>query len=100
MGSSKGLLGRQRLLSLHVAVNVSASQLKRDDIVEMVARVLNENGHPPARLVLELTESVALETTPDIQRRMVALRDMGIHISLNDFARTSANSATVNLTMF
>ena len=70
---------------LHIAVNVSASQLRRDDVVEMVARVLSETRHPPERLVLELTESVAVETTPDIRRRLCALRAMGIHIALDDF---------------
>ena len=70
---------------LHIAVNVSASQLRRDDVVSMVARVLAETGHTPDRLVLELTESVAVETTPDIRRRLAALRAMGIHIALDDF---------------
>ncbi|WP_019997941.1 putative bifunctional diguanylate cyclase/phosphodiesterase [Aureimonas ureilytica] len=70
---------------LHIAVNVSASQLRRDDVVSMVARVLAETGHPAERLVLELTESVAVETTPDIRRRLAALRAMGIHIALDDF---------------
>ncbi|WP_168990434.1 putative bifunctional diguanylate cyclase/phosphodiesterase [Aureimonas flava] len=68
-----------------VSVNVSANQLTRDDVVDMVARVLEETDFPPSRLVLELTESAAINATPDICRRLQSLRDMGIRIALDDF---------------
>ncbi len=70
---------------LRISVNVSANQLRRDDVVAMVARVLEETGHPSRLLTLELTESAAVQATPDICRRLQALRDMGIRIALDDF---------------
>lgn len=70
---------------LLVGVNISPTQLRRDDVVEMVRQVLAETGFPPARVVLELTESVAMAAGPDILRRFQALRDMGLRLSLDDF---------------
>lgn len=68
-----------------VAVNVSPSQLKRDDVVDMVRRVLVSTGIAPGRVVLEMTESVAMTATPDVLRRFEALREMGLSLSLDDF---------------
>ncbi|MEX6507372.1 putative bifunctional diguanylate cyclase/phosphodiesterase [Jiella sp. M17.18] len=68
-----------------VGVNFSASQFKRDDVVAMVQRVLGETGMPASRLVIEVTESVALNLHEDIIRRLQALRAMGVRISLDDF---------------
>ncbi|SFF14671.1 diguanylate cyclase/phosphodiesterase [Aureimonas phyllosphaerae] len=81
----RALSDARELPDLRISVNVSANQLKRDDVVDMVARVLAETGHAPSRLTLELTESAAIQTTPDICRRLQALRDMGIRIALDDF---------------
>ncbi|WP_182085521.1 bifunctional diguanylate cyclase/phosphodiesterase [Aureimonas sp. ME7] len=81
----RALSDARELPDLNISVNVSASQLRRDDVVDMVARVLRETGHPPRQLTLELTESVAIQATPDICRRLQALRDMGILVSLDDF---------------
>ncbi|WP_223999596.1 bifunctional diguanylate cyclase/phosphodiesterase [Aureimonas sp. SA4125] len=68
-----------------VWLNLSPSQLKRDDLVEMVVRTLAETGVAAERIVLELTESVAMNATPDMLRRLVALRDLGLRIALDDF---------------
>ena len=68
-----------------IGVNFSASQLKRDDVVSMVARVLEEAGIPAERIVIEITESVSLNPTEDVLRRLRELRAMGVRISLDDF---------------
>ena len=45
---------------LTIAVNVSPLQFRRIDFVEVVERILKETHFDPARLELELTESVLL----------------------------------------
>jgi diguanylate cyclase (GGDEF)-like protein len=70
---------------LSIAVNISPCQLKRDDVVHMVARVLEETAVEPGRVTLELTETMAMNANPDILRRFAGLRAMGLKISLDDF---------------
>ena len=70
---------------LSIGVNFSASQLKRDDVVTMVERVLAETGMPARRIVIEITESVAMNANDGVIRRLAALRALGLRISLDDF---------------
>ncbi len=70
---------------LSIGVNFSASQLKRDDVVTMVERVLTETGMPARRIVIEITESVAMNANDGVIRRLAALRALGLRISLDDF---------------
>ena len=68
---------------LRVAVNVSPTQLRnRGTLIEALRRALAETGLPPERLEIELTESALVE---DITSAMLAIRDMGVAISLDDF---------------
>ncbi len=68
-----------------ISVNVSGEQLKRDEIVTMCDRVLRETGRSAAQFVIEITETVATAATPEILRRLEALRGLGFHIALDDF---------------
>lgn len=51
---------------IHLAVNVSARQFQQTDFVAQVQAVLNDSAVNPARLKLELTESVLLENVEDL----------------------------------
>ncbi|QPC91354.1 bifunctional diguanylate cyclase/phosphodiesterase [Mesorhizobium sp. INR15] len=68
-----------------ISINVSGEQLKRDEIVTMCDRVLKETGHSAAQFIIEITETVATAATPEILRRLEALRGLGFHIALDDF---------------
>lgn len=71
--------------SMRVAVNISMHQLRRSDIVNTVVRVLEETGHDPRNLELELTES-AMMPNPDLTIGILSqLRGHGITISVDDF---------------
>ena len=70
---------------LRVAVNLSAHQFKRDDIVGTVIRVLGISGLQADRLELEITESALLEYGPETTRCLDQLRSLGVRISLDDF---------------
>jgi diguanylate cyclase (GGDEF)-like protein/PAS domain S-box-containing protein len=68
-----------------MAVNVSAVQFKRGNLGELIEKQLQDSGLPPAKLELELTESVLMEDIPKIAETITRLRTLGIAISLDDF---------------
>ena len=70
---------------LQLAVNVSARQFHQSDFVEQVREVLEKTGADPARLKLELTESVVLDNINDAVVKMHELKDVGVHFSMDDF---------------
>ncbi len=76
---------RELTRELELAVNVSAQQFRKHDFVENVATVLRTHGVNPARLKLELTESVVLTDVADVVTKMHALKVLGIKLSLDDF---------------
>ena len=70
---------------LQVAVNCSAKQFQHEGFVETVGRILRETGMPAARLELEITESVIIHHSEEVNARFQALEDMGVRISIDDF---------------
>ena len=70
---------------LSLAVNLSARQLRQPDFVSGVLEVLRQTGANPARLKLELTESLLLHDIEETIVKMQALADAGIRFSLDDF---------------
>ncbi|QBE61825.1 GGDEF and EAL domain-containing protein [Pseudoduganella lutea] len=70
---------------LELAVNVSAQQLRNDDLASSMAGILRQTGAPAEKLCLELTESVFAENVAAVIERMHALCSLGVHFSLDDF---------------
>ena len=68
-----------------VAVNISARQLQRIEIVEEVRAALRSSGLDPSRLLLEITESVMIDDVDLAIERLGALRDLGIRLAVDDF---------------
>ena len=70
---------------LTLAVNVSAKQFAVPDFADLVANVLKTHKVNPARLKLELTESVLLEDMAATVQKMHALKSLGITLAIDDF---------------
>ena len=70
---------------LQLAVNVSARQFHQPDFVAQVHDILERSGANPARLKLELTESMVLEDIADAVSKMTQLRKAGVRFSIDDF---------------
>lgn len=70
--------------SIQVAVNLSAAQFKKADLVLDVATVLAETGLAPALLELELTESMMMDGNRDLET-MNRLKSLGVGLSIDDF---------------
>jgi EAL domain-containing protein (putative c-di-GMP-specific phosphodiesterase class I) len=73
------------LPALRVAVNISAAQFKQKNLVEFVARVLQDTGLDPQYLELEVTESVIMQNAEEATLLLERLHAQGIHISIDDF---------------
>ena len=73
------------LRHLNLAINVSARQFLQEDFVTQVAALLQETGADPARIKLELTESLLLHNVDGAIATMHALRAHGLGFSLDDF---------------
>lgn len=74
-----------RTSDLRLSVNVSARQFHQPDFVQQVRRSLLASGANPARLKLELTETVVLNKVDDVVNRMRELTNLGVGFSLDDF---------------
>lgn len=68
-----------------VAVNISALQFRRDDIVASVKQVLADSELPPEYLELELTESLLMQHAEDVLETVQRLKDLGVRLSIDDF---------------
>jgi diguanylate cyclase (GGDEF)-like protein/PAS domain S-box-containing protein len=68
-----------------VSVNVSGHQLLSDDAPAMVAEALASSGLDPARLAVEITETVLLGETSAAVKVLTALNALGVRIFLDDF---------------
>ena len=70
---------------LHVAVNLSARQFDKANLVSIVSGVLARTGLAPNRLELEVTESLLIENAESVGRQLSALRAVGVSIAMDDF---------------
>ncbi len=71
--------------ALRVAVNVSAIQIKRCDLAELVARVLAETGLDAQLLELEVTESEIMAEPERAREALARLQELGVQTAIDDF---------------
>ena len=74
------LAGRGMLLS----VNISAHQLGDGALPQLVSEVLAASGLPPARLLLELTESTIAAAGAGAETELSRVQQLGVRIALDD----------------
>lgn len=68
-----------------VSVNLSPLQFKNSSLVPVVEGALQESGLDPARLEVEITESVLLDDSLGNIRTLQNLKALGVQIALDDF---------------
>lgn len=68
-----------------VSINVSAAQLYQPGFIDDVLEVIKLTGADPARIKLELTESMLLNDMPKAIERMRILKSHGIRFAIDDF---------------
>jgi diguanylate cyclase (GGDEF)-like protein len=72
-------------LPLNISVNVSARQFRQPDFADQVEAVLSRYDVNPAKLSLEVTESLFMEEVGAVLQTMNRLRAKGITFGLDDF---------------
>jgi diguanylate cyclase (GGDEF)-like protein len=68
-----------------IAVNISPIQFGQGDLPGLVHSILLETGLPPARLELEITESVMINNFSRAVSILNRLKALGISIAMDDF---------------
>jgi diguanylate cyclase (GGDEF)-like protein/PAS domain S-box-containing protein len=76
---------RAGLPHLDLAVNLSARQVNHRNLETAVTRALEESGLEPARLKLELTESMVMGHSEQMLRAIEILKSLGVQFSIDDF---------------
>lgn len=70
---------------LILSLNISAIQYQHSDFVGNLMQILDKYEVEPAKVELEITESVLIDDIRGITDKLLLLRDYGIRISLDDF---------------
>ncbi len=78
-------------VDFNVSLNVSPQQLTAGDIVSFVSGALKNNQLPPESIVLELTESLAMDKGLDILDLLKRLKACGVGLSIDDFGTGYSN---------
>ncbi len=68
-----------------VSVNVSVEQIRSPAFPDAVLAILRETGFSPARLILEMTESLFAADARLIKQAFTTLQHVGIRFALDDF---------------
>ncbi|MEZ5454867.1 MAG: EAL domain-containing protein [Lysobacteraceae bacterium] len=82
-----------------IAINVSARQMSRVNLVEQLLDELRERQLPPSALKLEITESLQLDYAQVASVMAVAQRN-GIRVALDDFGTGYSNLQHMHLLPF
>ena len=70
---------------LQMSVNVSTRQLADPELPRHVRAAVDAAGIDPTRLTLEITEHLLLDDGELMQRRLQALKEIGVHLAVDDF---------------
>ncbi len=70
---------------LTMSINISSKQFTQPDLVGKLTSFLAETGVEPRTLALEITESMIMEDVEAAVKTMNRLREMGIHLHIDDF---------------
>jgi len=68
-----------------IAVNMSATQVKYQNIPELVSKVLDATKYTPEKLELEITESSLMQREDESVEMLHALRAKGVRLAIDDF---------------
>lgn len=70
---------------LFVAVNLSARQFQDNSLIPHIRAALDRTGLDPARLELEVTESLIMEDSESVAAQLHELRALGVSLAMDDF---------------
>jgi diguanylate cyclase (GGDEF)-like protein/PAS domain S-box-containing protein len=85
-------------VDIKVAVNLSAVQFRKNNLVDVVLCALAQTELPPERLELEITETALIESATECLPVLRQFKNLGIAVALDDFG--TGYSSLSQLMMF
>jgi diguanylate cyclase (GGDEF)-like protein/PAS domain S-box-containing protein len=76
---------RAKGMTLYSAINLSARQLWRDDMLDKISDAIDRHGVEPDSVEFEITESATMMDPSNISHIMEEMRALGLKISIDDF---------------
>ncbi len=73
------------MCNLQISVNVSGSQFQDPNFVQQIMDMFERHSIKPGQLRFELTESVILNNVEESIVKMLALKEIGVRFSIDDF---------------
>ncbi|HEV8670322.1 MAG TPA: EAL domain-containing protein [Candidatus Limnocylindria bacterium] len=68
-----------------MGVNLSARQLLDDGLTTFLSGAIAHHDVAPGSLMIEVTETVLMQDAPEIRKRLMELRKLGVRLALDDF---------------
>jgi diguanylate cyclase (GGDEF)-like protein/PAS domain S-box-containing protein len=87
MGLIQAATWARQGIDVSLSINLSVLTLQDEDIVDYIRDILQRTGAPPDRIVFEVTESAAIRDPEATKRVLTLLRNLGIHVAIDDFGR-------------
>ena len=78
-----------------LSMNVSATMLGDDRLVDILERALGTSGFDPSRITLEITETARIPDFDRARAALTSLKALGARISIDDFGVGAANLETL-----
>ena len=66
-------------------VNLSIVQLVQNNVVETITNIIKETGVKPENIILEVTESLAINDMTNMKKVIKEIKKLGVGIALDDF---------------
>jgi diguanylate cyclase (GGDEF)-like protein/PAS domain S-box-containing protein len=82
---SQAAVWNQEGKELVIAVNISAVQFQRGNLLEVVKDTLKISGLSAKYLELELTESLLINDTENVLETVKTIKELGVQLSIDDF---------------
>jgi len=78
-----------------LSVNISATAIEDPFLVDEIEKLITATRFNPARLELEITESVAMRDPESVSKTVAGLRKLGVRLAIDDFGAGYSNLATL-----
>lgn len=96
IGSACEHLGKMDFDSnLDLAVNISPRQFRNPEFIGKITQILHQTGVDPARLKLEITESMLIDNIDQSAGVITQLKQLGIKISVDNFGTGYSSLASL-----
>ena len=79
------VLSNKGFTELRMAVNISMPQFRDPEFINVVKNVITKEGISPARIELEITESIVMDEPHIVVEALHELKEFGVKVAIDDF---------------